>query len=231
MTQKAKPRQGVRNGQPKIVEPASKEVIVDALGEHTEKPAPKPPVNIDLDDALGDEQALKHDLLEDQPPRIEVRQPRKREFFMVHPTFHRVTTVLEYTAPGGVGRTYYLVSSQMKPKFEDEDLKMVDIVPCMSLSDYSLWLWPMNIDEFGGENRWNSTSRDVAEKGRTYWVRRVSRRKVGGTGYTHKFAPEGKELAKWPEGTLHDWLEEGFKDLIISMEEHPVYLDITARLA
>jgi hypothetical protein len=248
MAQTPVKKQTSSNGQPKPIAPASQAAIVgtdhgqpaglpstpaleDALGDGVRPDAKKPPVTIDLDDVLGDEQALKHDLLEHTPPPIEVRAPRKREFIMVHPTYCRTAVVVEYTAPDGIGRTYYLATSHMRRKMEDEDLKTVNLVPCISMTDGALFLWPMNIDEVGTENSWNSSSRTFAENAKKYWARRVSHKKSGGVGYGTRYAPEGKELAKWPEGTIKEWIADAFKDRILATEEHPVYRDIQGHLA
>jgi hypothetical protein len=203
---------------------------------HAEDPepiaSPKPAVTIDLDDALGDERALKHDLLEDTPPVIDVRVPKKREYFMVHPTLERVTQVVEYTAPEGIGRAYYLATSQMRRKLEEEDLKTVRLVVCMSLTDRSIFLWPMNEDDEGSENPWNTSSRKHAERAKGYWARRVSHRKGGGKGYGTKFAPPGHPLPEWPEKTMREWLIEAFQEggRIIDSVDHPVFRALDARL-
>jgi hypothetical protein len=192
----------------------------------------KPPVALDLDDALGDERALKHDLLEDVSPTVEVRVPRKREFFMVHPTLERVTQVVEYAAPEGLGRAYYLATSNMRRKLEDEDLKTVRLVVCMSLTDRSIFLWPMNEDGEGADNPWNTSSRQHAERAKRYWARRVSHRKGGGKGYGTKFAPEGHPLPEWPAKTMREWLVEAFQEggRIIDSVDHPVFRALEARL-
>jgi hypothetical protein len=232
------------NGQPSHIDNASLAEIVgsdhdvdqpedldDALGDGPEECPSKSPVEIDLDDVLGDERALKHDLLEDVPPLIEVRVPKRREYFMVHPTMERVTQVVEYTAPQGIGRAYYLVTSNMKRRLEDEDLKTVRLVVCVSMLDKSLFLWPINEDDAGSENTWNVSSRKHAERARGYWARRVSHRKGGGTGYGTKFAPEGHALPEWPAKTMKDLLKEAFIDggMIIDSPEHPVFRELEGR--
>jgi hypothetical protein len=248
MAQTSAKKQTSSNGQPRTSAPASQAAIVgadhdqpsglpptpaleDALGDGIQPNAEKPPVAIDLDDALGDEQALKHDVLEHEPPPIEVRAPRKREFIMVHPTYCRTVMVVEYQAPDGIGRAYYLATSSMRRKLEEEDLKIVNLVPCISLTDHALFLWPMNVDDVGTENLWNSSSRTFAENAKRYWARRVSHKKSGGTGYGTRYAPEGKEPAKWPAGTLKEWIADAFKDRILATEDHPVYRDIQGHLA
>jgi hypothetical protein len=232
------------NGQPKHIDNASLAELVgndhDAeTASETEQlfddpgrvASSKPPVDIDLDDALGDERALKHDLLEDAPPVVEVRAPRKREYFMVHPTLERVTQVAEYTAPEGIGRAYYLATSNMRRRLEDEDLKTVRLGVCMSLQDRSVFLWPIAEDD-GSENTWNASSRKHAERAKGYWARRVSHRKGGGTGYGTKFAPEGHPLPEWPDKTMKEWLQEAFQEggRIIDSADHPVFRALEARL-
>jgi hypothetical protein len=224
------PTQGSSNGQHTATVEA--DLLDDAVGE---EPSPgavqKPPVDLDLDDALGDEYALKHDLLEDGPPAIEVRPPKKREYFMVHPTHERVTQVVEYAAPDGVGRAYYLATSNMRRLIEEEDLKTVRLVLCMSLLDRSLFLWPMNEDDGRTDNKWNRSSRHVAELAKAYWTRRVSHRKSGGEGYGWKRAAEGYALPAWPGKTLKAWLTEAFHEggRIIDSPEHPVFRALEAR--
>jgi hypothetical protein len=245
MAPKSRSRQ-LNNGQPRRVDnshlaelvgsdhdqpsPDSTQELDDALGESTVQQPSKPAVNIDLDDVLGDEQALKHGLLVDEPPPIEVRVPRKREFLMVHPTYCRVAQIVEYTAPDGMGRTYYLATGNMRRKLEEEDVKTVLLVPCMSLADQSVFLWPINVDEDGNENVWNESSRRFAERAKAYWARRVSYRKSGGQGYGVKFAPGGKELAKWPEKSMAELITEAFRDRIIDSVDHPVYQALEGRI-
>jgi hypothetical protein len=215
---------------------ASKALPDDTLPEFDEEhrgptTVTKPPVNIDLDDALGDERALKHDLLEDAPPVVEVRVPKKREYFMVHPMLERVTQVVEYTAPEGIGRAYYLATGNMRRKLEDEDLKTVRLVVCMSLMDRAIFLWPMNEDDEGSDNAWNTSSRQHAERAKGYWARRVSHRKSGGKGYGTKFAPEGHPLPEWPDKSMRAWLVEAFQEggRIIDSVDHPIFRALDGR--
>ena len=86
-------------------EPAAPEPdLEDALGEEPTGSAPQAAEEFDLDDALGDENALKHDMVADVVHPPEVREPRKREYLMVHPTYARVATVVEYALPGTMER-------------------------------------------------------------------------------------------------------------------------------
>jgi hypothetical protein len=109
---------------------APEQDLEDALGEEPTVSAPRAPKEFDLDDALGDENALKHDMVADvvQPP--EVREPRKREYLMVHPTYARVATVVEYALPGTMEKGYYLATGRMKAFIEEEDLRVVRLVLC-----------------------------------------------------------------------------------------------------
>ena len=176
----------------------------------------------DLDAALGDEDALKSDMVADveQPP--EVRAPKKREFMMVHPTFSRVATVVEYTPVGSVGRSYYLATGEMKKHMEEEDLRVVRLVLCQSLATRAWFIWPMNVNPDGRENAWNTSSERFAEEAKVKWARRVNRK----TGYGTKFAPGDNPPPTWPDKPWKAIIAEAFAGRIIDSPEHPVFVGL-----
>jgi hypothetical protein len=195
----------------------------DALGqEAVTSPQPSAVPNFDLDAALGDEDALKSDMVADveQPP--EVRAPKKREFIMVHPTFSRVATVIEYTPVGSVGRAYYLATGEIKKHIEEEDLRVVRLVLCQSLATRAWFIWPMNVNPDGRENAWNTSSERFAEEAKAKWARRVNRK----TGYGTKFAPGDNPPPTWPDKPWKAVIAEAFAGRIIDSPEHPVFVGL-----
>jgi hypothetical protein len=183
---------------------------------------------IDLDAALGDEDALRHELLDEAPLPIEVRVPRKREFFAVHPTYRRLAEIVEYAPEGKLQRDYYLVAPEMKPLIEDEDKRTVELVFCQSFKSRGWFWWPINLDPDGTDNSWNRSSRKVADEIRAkgYWGRRVSQKAA--KQYITKWAPAGHTLPTWPEQSKNDLLREAFikAERYIDNTAHPVYLEL-----
>jgi hypothetical protein len=194
----------------------------DALGgEVTALPIiPRP--DFDLDEALGDEDALKSDMVADveQPP--DVREPKKREFLAVHPTYSRVATVIEYTPAGAVGRSYYLATGEMKRHIEEEDLRVVRLVLCQSLATKTWFIWPMKVNPDGRENAWNTSSERFAEEAKRKWARRVNRK----TGYGTKFAPGDHPTPTWPDKSWKAIIADAFAGRVIDSPEHPVFVSL-----
>jgi hypothetical protein len=205
---------------------APEQDLEDALGEEPTVSATRASEDFDLDDALGDENALKHDMVADvvQPP--EVREPRKREYLMVHPTYARVATVVEYALPGTMERGYYLATGRMKASIEEEDLKVVRLVLCQSLQTRAWFIWPVKIDRDGKENAWNRSSERFVTNVKTRWGRRVNRK----TEYGTKFAPGDHDPPTWPTQTWKEILQEAFTGRVIDSREHPVFLALEGRV-
>jgi hypothetical protein len=216
------PRDALATAEPAPPEPD----LEDALGEEPTGSAPRAPAEFDLDDALGDENALKHDMIADvvQPP--EVREPRKREFIMVHPTHARVATVVEYALPGTMERGYYLATGRMKAFIEEEDLKVVRLVLCQSLQTRVRFIWPVKLDRDGKENAWNRSTERFVNDAKTRWARRVNRK----TEYGTKFAPGDHDPPTWPPQTWKEILQEAFTGRVIDSREHPVFLALEGRV-
>jgi hypothetical protein len=207
------------------------EELEDALGPEA---STLPPVDDsddddDIEDALGDEDALRHELLDEVPIPIEVRAPRKREFLAVHPTYRRVTEVVEYAPEGRVGRDYYLIASRMKPMIEQEDKRPVELVLCQSMKTRGYFVWPVNLDRDGQDNVYNRSSREFADEVRAkqWWHRRVNRH---GRYVPKPAAEESVEPPSWPERSWTDLLAEAFsKGKTIKNVNHPAYADIEGR--
>jgi hypothetical protein len=205
---------------------APEQDLEDALGEEPTGSAPRAPEGFDLDDALGDESALKHDMVADvvQPP--EVREPRKREYLMVHPTYSRVATVVEYALPGTMERGYYLATGRMKALIEEEDLRVARLVLCQSLQTRAWFIWPVKLDRDGKENAWNRSSERFVADVKTRWGRRVNRK----TGYGTRFAPGDHDPPTWPPQTWKEILHEAFTSRVIDSREHPVFLALEGQV-
>ena len=207
-------------------EPAAPEQDIGHDG--ADQPLASAPKPIDLDAALGDEQALRHELLEEAPLPIEVRDPRKREFIAVHPSYRRLAEVVEYTVEGKLQRDYYLVAPEMKPLIEDEDKRTVELVFCQSFKTRGWFWWPLKLDPDGAENSWNKSARKVADgiRARGYWGRRVSQKAA--RQYVPKWAPDGHTVPTWPDKSQRDLLHEAFitAERYIDSPSHPVFLDL-----
>jgi hypothetical protein len=200
--------------------------IENALGEEATGSAPRAPVEFDLDDALGDENALKHDMIADVVPPPEVREPRKREYLRVHPPYARVATVVEYALPGTMERGYYLATGRMKACMEEEDLRVVRLVLCQSLQTRAWFIWPVKLDRDGKENAWNRSTERFVTDATTRWARRVNRK----TGYGTKFAPGDHDPPTWPPQPWKEILQEAFRGRVIDSREHPVFLALEGRV-
>ena len=208
-------------------EPAAPEQdLEDALGEEPTVSTPRAPAEFDLDDALGDENALKHDMVADVVPPPEVREPRKREYLRVHPTYARVATVVEYALPGTMERGYYLATGRMKASIEEEDLRVVRLVLCQSLQTRAWFIWPMKLDRDGKENAWNRSTERFVTDAKTRWARRVNRK----TEYGTKFAPGELDAPTWPPQSWKEILREAFAGRVIDSREHPVFLALEGRV-
>jgi hypothetical protein len=196
--------------------------LEDALGRAVDALPITPRPDLDLDDALGDEDALKSDMVADveQPP--DVREPKKREFLAVHPTYSRVATVIEYAPIGSIGRSYYLATGEMKKHIEEEDLRVVRLVLCQSLATKTWFIWPMKVNPDGRENAWNTSSERFAEEAKLKWARRVNRK----TGYGTKFAPGDHLPPTWPDKSWKSIIADAFAGRVIDSPEHPVFVSL-----
>jgi hypothetical protein len=149
--------------------------------------------------------------------RVTVRKPASTEFFRVHSSPDMQVTTGVFT-DRAERETYYVV-----PELRGEmasDWRPMLLVTAITKQN-SLLLWPLSLpDETGRRNDWATSARDACEHAKTHWVRLIP--DMTARTY-HIYEAMGRlPEPQWPDVTLPDLLNRGFKDRIIDSVDHPV---------
>jgi len=147
---------------------------------------------------------------------LEVRYPKKQEFFRVHPDEQmRIQTKLLLI---DADKKWYLVAKNVWPELSDE-LTAVTLMVCIN-DDGVQFLWPMKVSPQGQSNGWNDSALNGATKAVTRWVRLVAditrgRRRI-------ILGNENLPEPEWEAATLSDMIQKAFKDTYIDSLDHHV---------
>jgi hypothetical protein len=152
-------------------------------------------------------------------------KPNTEWFFTVHPTqggygyplyiWHRQGTL----GKGG-GESFRLLDEKMALLVEANGGKVFvgGVYWCQYSGKHGEFLMVVNLES---DNDFIKTTRDILEKGRKEWVKRVN----VGNCYDSKPPNVAIRVAKWAERTFDDNLDLGFGE-IVDHEEHPDYIEL-----
>ena len=162
----------------------------------------------DLSDLIIDEAVL----------RIPVKKPNNQEFFRVHtgPEHQLTCAIVELKEE----REIYLIPPKVCALLEDV-IRHVQIRVCQTRQG-TVFLWPVPMPTSDGRtNSWHQSARDAASIAEHSWVRMSANMPEG--CYSVFKAIGNLPEPKWPEKTLLELLELGFKDgKLVDSPEHPL---------
>ena len=165
-------------------------------------------LNPDVAATVGTKEVLRH---------VPVRKPNRTEFVRVHPdeTMQITTGVFVDKEE----RETFFVMPELRGELAGE-LKPVLLATAISRQG-TVFLWPIALPEGGGRrNAWAETAREAYELAKVSWVRMVADMPLG--AYRIYEAEGVLSEPVWPDRTLSELLEIGFKDRIIDTVDHPV---------
>jgi hypothetical protein len=157
--------------------------------------------------------------------QVPVRKPNRHEFIRTHPDPGMSLATTVYTDKET--RETFLVLPNMRNALLGE-AKVVLIVTAIT-RQHVVILWPLSLpDETGRSNPWWDSAREACELSKTNWVRLAADMQLG----AYRIYKAEGELSepKWPDKTLQDYLEIGFRGRIIDSENHPVVKRLRGQL-
>jgi hypothetical protein len=161
------------------------------------------------------------------PPHVPVRKPRRNEFDMTNPDPAMRVPTMVYVDPDDRDAVY-LVPPTAMPALLGE-ARPVMLLPTINTQG-TLFLWPLPLPlDDGRRNDWHATAREAAELAKTKWVRLAADMSLGAY---RVYTAEG-ELPKpvWPEQSLNDLLRVAFRDRVIDGDglAHPIVRRLRGR--
>jgi hypothetical protein len=150
---------------------------------------------------------------------IDVRKPRKPEFFRVHPDPTFCTEVFMIEAGGGVESDKYLVEKSLAHEVVRECTRR-RLYLCVNRGE-TPFIWPAKMPvPSNPTNSWLDTALDVAESAKHHWVRMIP--DLDARQYEESRALEALEEPKWPEESFAELLAKAFKKKLITDYDHEV---------
>jgi hypothetical protein len=164
-------------------------------------------------------QPTSEDLVNIQPVKrlgsIEVRPPKRQEWYRSHPTMFAEISVIRRESTGA----FYLVDPALVRELEAETREAF-IAAAISYDD-ALLLWPILKPKADGSGiqLYENALEDLSLS-RQRWIRRQWSQ--GSKSYKVDQANTDRE-PKWPENTnIIDWVAKGFRGRFIDSPDHPL---------
>lgn len=156
---------------------------------------------------------------------VEVQKPKSNVWFRTDMTRTLTTTVCEDKET----RQFFLVTREMAPKLKDQGaLTLATLVPFINRSK-DVGLWPVKHAADGsGTNLWHKTAAEAARVGSKQWTRMFADMAHG--GYRIQVPVGEFPDPEWPEHSMSELLELGFKDRVIANDDHPVMNQLLGRV-
>jgi hypothetical protein len=157
---------------------------------------------------VGSREVLSH---------VPVRKPNRHDYFRVHsdPEMSLVTAIFLDKEEN----ESFFVAPEMR------DALLGEIRPVILLTVITrqgvVMIWPMRIPVEGARrDAWAESSAEAAELAKKKWIRMPADLGLGG----YRIYEARGELSEpiWPDKTLQQLLEIGFRDRVIDSEDHPV---------
>jgi hypothetical protein len=154
-----------------------------------------------------------------------IMKPNPEWFFAVHPTQGGFESPLyiwhrQGTLGKGGGESFRLLNEEMALKVDANGGKVFvgGVYWCQYSGKHGEFLMVVNLES---DNDFIKTTRDILEKGRAEWVKRIN----VGNCYDNKAPNVPIRPATWVERTFEDNLDLGFGE-IVETEEHPDYIEL-----
>lgn len=172
-----------------------------------------------------DPEALRADPSEDDIPtkrvlhHLDVRKPRKQEFFRVHPGEEFTQTVYMIEAGEGLDTDKYLVIPSLAKEIAAET-SVRRLFVCVNRAE-SPFIWPAKVPSPSNPtNSWLDTALEIAESAKRYWVRMIP--DLSQRHYEESRAEGPLAEPKWLDMTFAEMLALAFKKKLITDWDHEV---------
>ena len=148
---------------------------------------------------------------------VPVRKPNKQDYVRVHASeeYQLTSAILELKDD----RETYLVAPELRHELFGELIPVTLFTTINRQGVVSLW--PCKLpDETGRSNSWHESALLAADMAQSNWIRIQADMSLG----AYRIWEAGGDLPEpeWPEETLRDLLEIGFRGHLIDTHEHPV---------
>jgi hypothetical protein len=179
----------------------------------------------DLESAVVDQSYLQRAASNEVEQAPKIRPPNKRDFFRTLP-LHRTFNFYQNEVPGSFDKAYYIIMPAMAELMEDDSFQAA-LVLCVT-SDGLAFFWPLRELGSEGANAWAESGWEAAKKAEKAWVRIVSDRKKGGSGYRIRVAKGDHGEPEFPATDMAGYMR--LVDLAVPKAthrianiDHPVY--------
>jgi hypothetical protein len=161
--------------------------------------------------------------------RVPVEKPSRQDFWRAHPDDGM--TLITSAFENKEAREFYVIAPQMTASMLALDaVTPVKLVPTINRQGV-LRLLPAKLpNDASGSlgSSWQDTLLVAIERAKTRWVRISADMALGGYRI---YEAQGKlSDPTWPEMSLNEMLQVGFKDRIIDNEDHPIFNRLLGRL-
>jgi hypothetical protein len=159
--------------------------------------------------------------------RLPVRKANRQEFWRSHPSeeMSQLTAVYEDKD----SREIYLIAPDMMGQMSQlGEVTPVKLVPAITRQNVLLLIPAKLPNEAGSNTAWQDTLLHATELAKTKWLRTTADMALGAYRI---FEAEGNlSEPEWPQMSLSEMLEVGFKNRVIDSEDHPVFNKLLGRI-
>ena len=159
--------------------------------------------------------------------RLPVRKANRQEFFRTHPSEDMSLLTAVYEDKDS--REIYLIAPSIIPQMSAlGEVTPVKLIPAITRQNVLLLIPAKLPNEAGSNTGWQDTMLRATELAKSTWVRTCADMALGAYRI---FEAEAKlSDPEWPDMTLNEMLEVGFKDRVIDSEDHPVFNKLLGRI-
>ena len=160
---------------------------------------------------------------------VPVRKPKRTEFVRVHPSSdYMVPCMLVMERDTGSDTETYLVTPPVQ-HLVSEELRQVRLYTAITKRG-TVFLWPIKLpgDDNDRIRRISDTAIQCAEQAKTLWVKVHWDRDLGGYGMQRAKGDLGEP--QWPDKSMRDLLELGFRNYLVDRPDHPVIREFAGEI-
>lgn len=159
--------------------------------------------------------------------RLPVRKANRQEFWRSHPSEDMSLLTAVYEDKDS--RETYLIDPDMIPQMSAlGEVTPAKLVPAITRQGVLILIPAKLPNEVGSNTAWQDTLLHATELAKTKWLRTTADMALGAYRI---FEAEGNlSEPEWPDMTLSQMLEVGFKDRVIDSEDHPVFNKLLGRI-
>jgi hypothetical protein len=185
------------------------------------KPDPFDPENLRINAAAGIE-------VETVLTTILVQKPKRTDFIRVHPDPAYTVDMYILERDTGMDRQTYMVLPEVQ-HLVLEELRLARVIAYINRRG-TPFLWPLRLPVEGNDRnrRVAETALLCAEQAKTLWVRVMWNPDI--SGYSMQRAKGDIGEPQWPDKSMRDLLEIGFRHYLIDRPDHPVIRELEGEL-